>query len=105
MPCRALVRVSHCNRASSGGRIRDISSSGAFIETVLDLPLYARLALWVLGNESAAQAVEISATVVRVDRDGFGVEWCETPNGEVCGVVGCTTRCAALNALTPPADR
>jgi len=99
MPCRAVVRLSHAEHGSGPGRIRDISSSGAFIETALAIPVYARIALWVLGNESATHAVEISATVVRVDRDGVGVEWCETPNGEVCGVVGCTTRCAALDAL------
>jgi hypothetical protein len=103
MPCRAVVRISDGKQASGAGRVRDISSSGAFIETALDIPVYARIALSVLGNESAAHAVELSATVVRVDRDGFAVEWCETPDGEVCGVVGCITRCAALNALTRPA--
>lgn len=103
MPCRAVVRISQGKYASSEGRIRDISSSGAFIETALDIPVYARIALWVLGNESAAHAVEIGATVVRADRDGIGVEWCETPATEVCGVVGCTTRCDALNSLARPA--
>ena len=105
MPCRAVVRISHGKHASGEGRIRDISSSGAFIQTLLDVPVYARVALWVLGNESATHAVEISATVVRRDRDGFGVEWCDTPNGEVCGVVGCTQHCAALDAIARPADR
>jgi hypothetical protein len=34
--------------------------------------------------------------VVRVEPGGIGVEWCETPAGSICAVVGCTTRCAAL---------
>ena len=93
MPCRALVRISQDEHATVEGRIRDISSSGAFIETMAGIPVYARIALWVLGNESAAHAVEIPATVVRADRDGIGVEWCETPASEICGVVGCTTHC------------
>jgi hypothetical protein len=104
MPCRATVRISHGTRSGDNGRIRDVSSSGAFIETALQIPVYARLTLWVLGNESAAHAVELSATVVRVARDGVGVEWCDTAAGEVCRVVGCTTRCAALLALARRGD-
>jgi hypothetical protein len=105
MPCRAVVRIADGTRPGGGGRVRDVSSSGAFIETALEIPVYARIALWVLGNESAEHAVELSATVVRVARDGIGVEWCETPAGEICGVVGCTTSCAALrpSALPGPA--
>jgi hypothetical protein len=102
MPCRAVVRIADGTRYVGGGRIRDVSSSGAFIETALDIPVYARLALWVLGNESAEHAVELSATVVRVAHDGIGVEWCDTPAGEICGVVGCTTRCGALSAARLP---
>jgi hypothetical protein len=105
MPCRAVVRISHDEHASVEGRMRDISSSGAFIETKADIPVYTRITLWVLGNESAAHAVEIPATVVRTDRDGIGVEWCETPAREICGVVGCTTHCAALSGRTQPSGR
>ena len=96
MPCRARVRLSAGSGSCGAGRVRDVSSSGAFIETALELPVHARVALVVLGNESATRAVEITASVVRVDRGGFGVEWCETPAGSICSVLGCTTRCAAL---------
>jgi hypothetical protein len=98
MPCRARVQISGGTGLGGEGRVRDISSSGAFIETALHLPLYARVNLMVLGNESATREIEITASVMRVARDGVGVEWCETPAGFVCDVVGCKTRCAALSA-------
>ena len=96
MPCQARVRLTVGLEFHGAGHVRDISSSGAFIETALELPVNSRVELLVLGNESATHAVEFKATVVRVDRDGVGVEWCETPAGSICAAVGCTTRCAAL---------
>ena len=98
MPCRAKVQISGGTGLNGAGRVRDISLSGAFIETALDLPVYSRVNLVVLGNESADRPIEITASVSRVARDGVGIEWCETPAGSVCDVVGCHTRCAALSA-------
>ena len=96
MPCRAHVQLSADAGFSGAGRVRDISSSGAFIETALALPVYTRVTLVMLGNASATRTVEITASVVRVDGVGIGVEWCDTRDGSICDVVGCTTRCAAL---------
>jgi hypothetical protein len=96
MPCRAHVQLRGGDEISGAGRVRDVSSSGAFIETAIELPVYARVTLVVLGNESATHTVEINASVVRVASDGIGVEWCDTPGGSICEVLGCTTRCAAL---------
>lgn len=93
LPCRAQVRLSAGAGASGEGRIRDISSSGAFIETAVAVPIAARVLLVVKGNESATREVEISASVVRVARDGIGIEWCDTPAESVCRLVGCNTRC------------
>lgn len=93
--CRAAVQLSAGKGIGGAGNMRDVSSSGAFIETAVDLPVYARLALSVMGNEPARDPVEIAATVVRVERDGVGVEWCDTPAGSVCSEFGCTTRCGA----------
>lgn len=98
MTCQAHVRLSAGPGINGAGRVRDISSSGAFIETALELSLNTRLTLVVLGNESAARAVEFTASVVRVDRDGVGIEWCDSPAGSICTAVGCTTRCAKLRA-------
>jgi hypothetical protein len=95
-PCRANVRLVAGPGIGGAGRVRDVSASGAFIETSLELPVYARVGLLVLGNESATHAAEIAASVVRVARDGIGVEWCETPAGSICARLGCATRCAIL---------
>jgi len=95
MRCRAIVRMSVGGGINGTGRVRDVSSSGAFIETTLDLPMHARVTLLVLGNESSTRAVEITASVARVERDGIGVEWCDTPAGSICAVLGCATMCSA----------
>ena len=95
VPCDALVRVSAGEEAGFPGRVRNISSSGAFIETAAVLPANTGVSLLVLGNESATHAVEIAATVVRSEHDGIAVEWNETPSGSICAKVGCTTRCRA----------
>jgi hypothetical protein len=96
LPCRAHVQLCAGDDITGAGRVRDVSSSGAFIETAIELPVYARVALVVLGNESATHTVEIHASVVRVASDGIGVEWCDTPSRSICEVLGCTTRCSAL---------
>jgi len=96
MTCRARVQLSAGAGLSGAGRVRDVSSSGAFIETTLQLPMQARLMLVVRGNKSATHEIEIAASVARVNRDGIGVEWCETPTGSICAVVGCTASCASL---------
>ena len=95
LSCQARVRISAGGGISGTGRVRDVSSSGAFIESPLALPIQTRVVLWVPGNESSTRAVEIAAVVVRVARDGIGVEWCETPDGSICAVGGCTARCSA----------
>jgi hypothetical protein len=103
MPCRALVRVSDRTGIEGSGRVRDVSSSGAFIEISPRFAVNARLALVVLGDESAAHPVEIAASVVRLERDGIGVEWCDTPAGSICSLLGCIGRCAV--SAVPVAGR
>ncbi len=98
--CRARVYLSAGAGISGTGCVRDVSSSGAFIETTLQLPMHARVMLNVRGNESATHEVDMAATVARVDNDGIGVEWYETPAGSICVILGCTTLCAALKVKT-----
>ena len=100
MHCQARTRLSAGDGISGTGSVRDVSTSGAFIETTLDLPMHTRVTLIVQGNESATHEVEIAASVARVDRDGVGVEWCETPAGSICPVLGCATRCANSHVMT-----
>ena len=98
--CRARVYLSAGAEVSGTGRLRDVSSSGAYIETTLHLPMHSRVMLNVRGNESATYEVDIAASVARVDNDGIGVEWYETPAGSICTLLGCTTLCAALKVIT-----
>ncbi|HYJ39371.1 MAG TPA: PilZ domain-containing protein [Steroidobacteraceae bacterium] len=95
MRCLARVRLSAGAENTGAGRVRDVSSSGAYIETSFDIPVHARVTLLVQGNESSTRVVEIAASVARRDREGIGVEWCDTPGCSICVVLGCTTPCAA----------
>jgi hypothetical protein len=100
VPCKLRVRLSASAGLGGAGRLRDVSMSGAFVETRIALPLFARLADAVLPeNPSAARETEITAIVVRAERDGVGIEWCDTPAGSICALLGCTTRCTV--AETP----
>jgi len=92
--CQARARLSGAGMSGTG-RVRDVSTSGAFIETTMHLPIHARVLLMVRGNESAIREVEIAASVARVSRGGIGIEWCDTPLGSICAVLGCTAPCAA----------
>lgn len=91
--CKARVRLSTSTGITGSGRVRDISSSGAFIETTVSLPADIEVELVVLGNESAMQVVNMKANVVRNASDGIAVEWCRTPACVICSVIGCSVPC------------
>jgi hypothetical protein len=93
--CRASVRICAGETLHGRGRIRDVSTSGAFIETALVLNEGAPVTLLVLGNESATRAVEVAALVVRAAPGGVGVEWVDAPSGSICPSLGCSVRCPA----------
>lgn len=93
--CRAHARLSS-KVGNDDGHIRDVSSSGAFIEILLRLPPGAPVTLFVLGNASAERVVEIAAIVVRTACDGLAVEWRDTPSHSICAILGCTVRCEFL---------
>ena len=92
--CRAHVRFSTGTGITGAGKIRDISSSGAFIETAAELLVEIQLDLFILGNESANEVVETTAMIVRVERCGIAVEWSSTPPRSICSAIGCSVPCA-----------
>jgi hypothetical protein len=96
--CGARVHVSTGTGGGGGaGRLRNVSMSGAFLESAIALPLFARITLAVLRDDAPLRhANEVVASIVRREADGFGIEWCETPASAICGILGCTTRCAAV---------
>ena len=67
------------------GRLIDLSMSGGFILTTVDLRELRRLQIsLVLPQRFSVATPLISAYVTRRDRDGIGVEWCDfAPRGVV----------------------
>ena len=96
LPCHLNVTVTAHDRDAGIGRLRNVSMTGAFLETLIDLPLFARVMLAIIPDEAHAQfQTEMTALVARIARDGVGIEWCEPAAGSICTLLGCTTRCGA----------
>jgi hypothetical protein len=93
--CRARVCISAGAGISGAARVRNVSTSGAFLETALPLPLFSQLSIAVLGDDGPAHRIEFAAAVVRTEPGGVGIEWCEPVAGSICRMLGCTLACAA----------
>jgi hypothetical protein len=96
-PCRAGVCISTGGVMAGSARLRDVSMSGAFLETTLYLPLYSQLSVAMLHDLGSRQTGNFSATVVRREKDGVGIEWSETASMPVCRFLNCTEACASVN--------
>ncbi len=90
--CSATVHLS-AGAATGSGRIRDISMSGAFIETSFTPALNSPVQIAVHRDDGRMGPVK-SGCVVRREPDGFALEWAETPSGCVCPQLDCTEPCA-----------
>jgi hypothetical protein len=78
LPVKVPVRVSAHAFSVRGGRLTDLSVSGAHLAVDLDLRLLSRVEIVVvLPYRSKHQAPAIYGYVTRRHRDGFGIEWCE----------------------------
>jgi hypothetical protein len=92
--CGTGVSISAANGLAGQGRLVNVSLSGAYLETPLDLPLYATIE--VARHGARDSSVRRLASVVRRDAAGFGVEWCETPTRSICQIFGCGKHCEAV---------
>jgi hypothetical protein len=92
-PCRARVRVSAGGGLSGSGQLKNLSMSGAFLETAVSLPLFAQLEIAVLRNDGTTHHLEFTAVVVRHDENGVGIEWCDPKPGSICGALHCDIDC------------
>lgn len=92
--CRARACISAGVGVAGTGQLRNISMSGAFLETALPLPVHSQVDVTVL-RDDAKHWVEFTATVVRAEPGGVGIEWCDTVEGSICRLMGCTRECAA----------
>lgn len=78
VPVGMKVRLSCLPYSIGAGRLRDISVSGAFIETNLSVPLLARVHLEVdLPFAGRTRKHSIPGHVARDAEDGIGIEWLE----------------------------
>jgi hypothetical protein len=85
--CGTPARLSASGGTSGVGRLRDVSLSGGFVETALDLPLFARVTVFV-------RDTEVSGSVTRTDDDGVGIEWCDSEPRAICPLLGSPSPCA-----------
>jgi hypothetical protein len=92
-PCKLRVSVSTGGGLSGMGRLRNISMSGAFLETPLRLALYAQLRVAALHGDGSSHVLEFPAVVVRHDAGGVGLEWGDATPEKICQKLGCTTEC------------
>jgi hypothetical protein len=92
-PCRARVCLSSGGGIVGPGRLRDVSMSGAFIETAVRLPLFAQLSIAVLRDDGATHQLEFPAVVVRHEENGVGIEWCDPNPGSICRALNCGIDC------------
>jgi hypothetical protein len=91
--CGTSVRVAADGGSEAEGRLANVSLSGAYLQTTMELPPFA--AIDICANR-AGRAIELRACVVRRDPGGVGIEWCETPARSICQIFGCTRTCEVL---------
>jgi hypothetical protein len=74
------VHILHGGCRFATANLLNVSLSGAFIETELELIPLARLSLEIdLPNHTAAGTLRIGAFVVRRGGSGYGIEWYKAP--------------------------
>jgi hypothetical protein len=72
IPVNVPVRISSAS-LSGTGRLRDLSVSGAYIETALALPASAWVQVQVA--RGTQPVMRLSGLVIRRDGHGIGIEW------------------------------
>ena len=71
------------------GNLANVSFSGAFLETSLQLPVSANITLEPLTSAGVAlDDMKMTARVARVDRRGLGIEWHTMLTPERLGLLG-----------------
>jgi hypothetical protein len=94
--CGTRVALSAGVGLVGDGRLRNVSLSGAYVETTLDLPLSATVAIEKICD--GQRGIDLLAWVVRKDAEGVGIEWCETPARSICQTMGCARPCRPESA-------
>lgn len=92
--CHARVRLSAGIASDVPGQIRDVSISGAFVETTLKPPMFAIVEITVRRDDGLEETT-LCGSVVRKEHDGIAVEWSEALVGPLCPLLGCASHCQA----------
>jgi hypothetical protein len=71
------VQVAACSLPAIHGHLKNLSLSGALMETEHELPLHAYIAISVKPPGAGYSTTTIMARVMRQSKDAVGVEWCE----------------------------
>ena len=76
MAAAMWVRLSNSGAEIGMANLANVSSSGAFLETKLQLPVNANITLEPISSAGAELAgLKLAARVARVDQRGVGIEW------------------------------
>ena len=71
------VEVLEEGRNSADGSLKNLSLSGALLESNLDLRLCALIGVRIKQSASTADSCVVKARVSRKPAHGIGIEWCE----------------------------
>ena len=71
------VRVTLSPGVVVWGRMIDLSLSGAYVECIHPLPVSALVAIEPVAGRRTWPETELSASVIRSESGGAGIEWCE----------------------------
>jgi hypothetical protein len=78
MPVDLPVRLALPRGRIEGGRMRNLSLSGALIECAAELPTFTRMRVEILiENPQGARNLQLDARVVRSEHPRLGIEWSE----------------------------
>jgi hypothetical protein len=92
MAAAMWVRLSGGGAELGMGNIANASTSGAYLETAIKLPVNASITLEPISTAGVAlDGVKIAARVARVDQRGLGIEWRVMATPQSLALLGVTT--------------
>jgi hypothetical protein len=89
MAAAMWVRLGSSGTELGMAHIANVSISGAFLETTLQLPVNANIVLEPISSAGGERAdLKIAARVARVDKRGLGIEWRVMATPETLALLG-----------------
>jgi hypothetical protein len=83
------VRLSSSGTELAMANLANVSVSGAFLETTLQLPINANITLEPISTAGVGlEGVKLAARVARVDSRGLGIEWRVLASPEKLALLG-----------------